>query len=341
MNQFPEITVSGTAYQRGYKHGTQLKAQIAQSLEFYRSIFAMPDEEILQHATIFRSAIESFSTDYFEELEGIAQAAGVDPLWVVALNARTEILSQRNVVTNECTSLYFQETSILGQNWDWGRALEPLTVLMKVEQPDGHIICMITEPGIIGKIGVNNSGVGVCLNILNADEPCNGLPVHIVLRALLDCKSMAEVDIVLDRHAAGKASNIIVADKNGNGFDLELCGDRQFRLTPESGYLLHTNHYLGERINSPDNPDFFSSFARFNTATEWLQKNTDRSVAAMCRLLSDDSHTELPIYREYVPEKTVRELGTICTIVMDLNTQTILLRKGKEAGAQFYEYNFN
>lgn len=338
MNQFPLITISGEPFDRGKQHGEQLSAEIAKTIDFYRSIFGLPEAEVLRHADIFRKIIDDFDPTYSEEIDGIARGAGVDPLWIVALNARTEILSRKAGGSNECTAVYFTEPSILAQNWDWGRALEPLTVLMKIVQPHGQVILMITEPGIIGKIGMNNAGLGVCLNILTLDKVLDGLPVHLVLRAILDCKSLTQVDSLLAKHGGGKASNIIVADTSGNGFDMEFCGENSYRLAPESNYLLHTNHYLGHPINSEQDPDFSSSYARFNKATQILTDNNERSVEVVCDLLSDESDRSLPIYREYLPDDSVHELGTICTIVMELAQQKMHVRKGKGPGATFFEY---
>ena len=338
MSEFPRITISGEPFERGQQHGRQLAAEIAKSIEFYASIFALTEDEIMRYADHFREKIDAFEPAYGEEMDGIAQGAGIDPRWIVALNARTEILSRAPGASNECTAVYFSEPSILGQNWDWGRALEPLAVLMKIQRPDGHIIFMFTEPGIIGKIGMNSSGLGVCLNILTLGQLLDGLPVHIILRAVLDCKSLAQVDSLLARHGAGKASNIMVADAGGNGFDVEFCGETSYRIEPAGNYLLHTNHYLGRAINSDQDADFSSSYARFNRATQILSGNKERSAAAMCKLLSDDSDRLLPIYRAFLPDDSVHELGTVCTIVMELAQQKMWLRKGKGPQATFFEY---
>lgn len=342
VDEFPQITIEGEPYQRGLEHGEQLQTEVAETLDFYRSIFGQPDSEILGLAAHFRSLIQQFNAEYIDEITGIAKGADIDPLWIVALNARTEILTHKAIsVSNECTSVYFPQQSILAQNWDWGRALEPLTVLMKIVKPCGHIIRMITEPGIIGKIGMNSAGIGVCLNILTLGQKQDGLPVHIVLRALLDCGSYSAAKSLLQQQGKGKASNIIVADGNCNGVDIEFCGDRFFLLKPEKDYLLHTNHYLGEAINSPHCADFASSYARFEKAKKLLEQDQDRSVAQMCRLLSDDSDSELPIYRDYVADDSVHELGTVCSIVMALARQKMLIRKGKGEKARFIEYGLN
>ena len=150
MDEFPQITISGTPFERGRQHGEQLVEKIAGTIAYYRSIFAMPDAEIMQHAKYFRAIIQAFNPDYIEEIDGIALGAQVESLWVVALNARSEILShQAGGFATECTALYFSERSILGQNWDWGRALESLTVLMKIKRPDGHVIkCLPSQASL-------------------------------------------------------------------------------------------------------------------------------------------------------------------------------------------------
>lgn len=342
MNEFTQISISGTAYERGIQHGEQLKQSIGKTIEFYRSIFEISEMDILQHAAYFQQLIRAFNAEYIDEINGIAEGADIDPLWIVALNARTEILSHKNAYTsNECTAVYFPKPSILGQNWDWGCALEPLTVLMKITKPDGHMIRMMTEPGIIGKIGMNSCGLGVCLNILTFGKILDGLPVHIILRAILDCQSLDEARLLLKNHASGKASNVIVAQSGGGGFDTEFCGDELFFVEPALDYQLHTNHYLGKAVNSAQNPDFFSSYARFERATQLLESTRERSVTSMCELLSDDSDSELPIYRDYVADAFVHELGTVFSIVMSLAEQKMLVRKGKGAGAHFIEYGFD
>ena len=143
-NQFPVINISGEPFERGRLHGEQLRVEIDKTIAFYRSIFKLSDSEIFQYAEFFRQKIEAFNPDYNEEIKGIGQGAGVDPLWIAALNSRTEILSRNANASNECTAVYFPEPSILGQNWDWGKTLEPLAVLMNIEQTDGHNILMLT-----------------------------------------------------------------------------------------------------------------------------------------------------------------------------------------------------
>ena len=156
-NGFLQVAVSGRADERGFQHGRILADRIERTVEFYTRIFGQSASVLVELANHFKQKIREFNGEYATEIESVAEGAGLDSSYIYVLNARSELLSLK---TNECTAIYFQKTGILGQNWDWASVLEPLTVLMRIEHPNGHVIQMITEPGIIGKIGLNSSGIG-------------------------------------------------------------------------------------------------------------------------------------------------------------------------------------
>ena len=55
--------------------------------------------------------------------------------------------------------------ALLAQNWDWHPDLSASTVIWIVEHDDSWF-ATLTEAGILAKIGLNDAGLGVCLNIL-------------------------------------------------------------------------------------------------------------------------------------------------------------------------------
>ena len=333
---FRRIKISGTARQRGLAHGEQMRHEITDALVYYKAIFRLSDDVILERAAYFKAVITAFSSEYAEEITAIANGAGQDPLWIFALNARTEILAiNGGLFSNECTSMCFCETSILGQTWDWGKPLEDLCALMRIERPDGHVIEMLTEPGIIGKIGMNNAGLGVCLNILSINAPLEGLPIHIVLRAILDCRTTHEAAAIIHTAGLGKSSNIIVADAAGDSFDTEFAGDETLSPAKFGDNLVHTNHYLSKPINDLNHPQFFNSQARLNTAITLLDDTDQQTPRAMQQILSDRSHPQYPVYRPYALDDKQQEIGTVATIVMDLPKRQLHIRKGNDENKHF------
>ncbi|MHA2183730.1 MAG: C45 family autoproteolytic acyltransferase/hydrolase, partial [Promethearchaeota archaeon] len=169
--KFPILDVTGSSEEIGTQHGKLLKNRINQAIEFYTDVSKNLDEDgresnrkyILNSAKNFKNKIRAYNSDYSIEIESIAEAADVDPLWIYAINSRSEIMSNMDDGSTECTALYFNNPPVLGQNWDWAADFEDLALIMRLTKPDGHKILQVTEPGMLGKIGFNNSGIGVCL----------------------------------------------------------------------------------------------------------------------------------------------------------------------------------
>jgi isopenicillin-N N-acyltransferase-like protein len=103
---------------------------------------------------------------------------------------------------------------------------------------------MITEAGIIGKIGMNSAGVGICLNALKA-QGCafDKLPVHLALRAALDSTSCSTAATTLEKAAVAAAGHILIADAEG-ALGLECSSADIVRLEMEHGVVTHSNHFI-------------------------------------------------------------------------------------------------
>lgn len=337
MDKFPVIDISGNNYELGFQHGELLANRIKKSIEFYIDVTETLDEKarkenaekVLALGRRFKEIITNFNRDYSVEIEAIAEGAKVDPLWIYAINARTEIMTTLKVNdVSECTALYYRQNKLLGQNWDWASEFENLAVLMKMNFPNGHQILQMTEPGIIGKIGLNNKGLGVGLNFLTLKQVLFGVPVHIILRTVLDSDSIEEAMNKISGHEYGKASNIILADNQGNYEDIEFAGDNIHKLNNENDILLHTNHYLGNaKLNEiPD--DLRSSLARYSMASSLIQESQDQSIQGMKAILKDQSNSELPICRNYAKGSIMREVGTVCSVIMDLRKSQLHVTRG-------------
>lgn len=336
MSEFPSVVVNGDAVERGNSHGEQLRERIHATRDFYRDIFRMPEADVRERAAQFAQQIRAFNSDYADEIEGIAAAAKIEPHWIYAMNSRTELLSLTPAGgLTECTSLYFRPTSIQGQTWDWGKRLQELLVVMRIEQPDGHAIQMIAEPGIIGKIGMNSAGIGTCLNLLRIGQLSVGVPVHIMLRAILDSRSHAEARQVVERAAGGKASNILVGDGNGNGFAAEFAADRVLFHEPDGATVTHTNHYLKEPGLDESEFDLSSSRCRLDVANQRVDGLSDYGFDQMVGVLSDRSRGPLSILRRYLPHEMVEHIGTVCTVIMELAEGRFHVRPGNDASTPF------
>lgn len=53
-----------------------------------------------------------------------------------------------------------EDASYLAQNWDWMEAQKKNPIVLTITQAEKPTIKMVTEAGLIGKIGLNSAGVG-------------------------------------------------------------------------------------------------------------------------------------------------------------------------------------
>ncbi len=329
---FPQLTLSGDAAARGLEHGQTLAAQIQATVELYLRLFDRPQADIVALAEHYSRVIREYNPDNATEIEAIAEGASLAPWQIYALNARTEIL---NGAAPECTALYFARSGILGQNWDWLSALEPLMVLATLVRPDGHWIVTLTEPGMLAKIGINSCGLGVCLNILHQPHGNTGVPVHVVLRAVLDSTSIEQAKQEVLRSGNDKASHILLADAHGECAGMELTTEAVHTLSPRNGVLAHTNHYLTAGVADPD-PES-TTRDRLSRAEALGAAADEQSVEDMRRILLDTADGERSINSRYRnrDDFSGMQAGTVATLIMDLPGRVIHVAQGNDPQRAF------
>lgn len=173
-----------------------------------------------------------------------------------------------------CTAFYVdgKDGAVLAQNWDWNVEcviLHPLffshlppfllipnqaltsihrqaenLICLKIEKPDGLKIRMMTEAGIIGKIGINSYGVGCTLNAIKAHGlSYTKLPCHLALRTVMESKNTSEAVATLQKHGVASSCHILIGDKGG-GVGVECSSQDIVLLRTNNGRVVHTNHYL-------------------------------------------------------------------------------------------------
>jgi isopenicillin-N N-acyltransferase like protein len=269
-------------------------------------------------------------------MAGIAEGGGVPPWQIHVLNARTEIINAR---TGECSALYFAASGVLAQNWDWLEPLEAECVVITHERPDGHRYVAFGEPGMVAKIGLSSAGVGVCLNILFAPHDLTGLPVHVLIGALLNAAGFEQARALLEDAGRGKASHLLVADGGGHAVSMEYFGDSRYALAPVDGVLLHTNHCLGLGA-AGRTAELANSCARHDQLKAALDADPRRDLARAREMLSSDAGGDDALLRAYRAQSVLgnRRVGTCATVLMELAAGRLHLRRGPSAGAPFASY---
>lgn len=239
---------------RGAEFGAAHRADVTRAVERYRALFARrspPGFDVRRWAHRFEELIGDREPSALAEIHAIAQGAGVDPLDVVALNARTEILAKADPYgETECSTVLVQpkDGDAFGvQTWDWYAEMADGWLRWRMPLPDGGWLDTVTEYGVLAKIGLNDRGLGVLLNILhhrNDDGDDVGLPVHLLARRILEeAATPKDAEQICGRTPVAASTSLTVLDEYG-GVGIELFPGGPGVLHPRDGLLVRTNHFL-------------------------------------------------------------------------------------------------
>jgi isopenicillin-N N-acyltransferase-like protein len=339
---FPIIDVAGTPGERGRQYGAAARAQVARSLANYEHLFAacgVKWQEVRRRSRAYDGIIREFDADLHAELCGIAAGAERDVEEILALNSRTELLPRvfldpghAALDFGECSALAIAPaasataSALLAQNWDWLGNQRDALVVLRSRGKDGTSFLTLTEGGMLAKIGCNDRGFGICLNVLRSrdDGLVPGVPVHVLLRALLDCGSVAEaLERVRDLRFAA-SSNILCADAAGARASIELAPTGARVLRGEGAVLCHTNHFLAPEAAVHAVMPAPSSIPRLDRLHALTAGASRLAVADIQRILSDESAGFRSRSRHPDPASPpLARFETVASVVMELSTSVM------------------
>lgn len=306
--------------------------------------------DVLQEAEQYVEPLQSLAPRYLEEIRGIATGAGLEFLDVLALNVRTEInfgLFTGNVAgkkraddipSDGCTALAWltaadgvpqSNTSWLCQNWDWMVEQGENLIVCYISQPGSGIpdISMVTEAGIIGKIGLNSSGVGCCLNAIR----CRGvdrtkLPIHFALRTVLESDSRKEAVERIKAVGVAGSGHILIADPSGSvGLECTSKWIKELNMSPD-GQICHTNHLILPHDDVEEPPWLPDSPQRLARARELLSGIEKPTASALSDIFKDVQGYPSSINRKQI-DGTLTQ--TLFNIIMNLGDKTAKVTFGR------------
>ncbi len=217
----------------------------------------------------------------------------------------------------------------LAQTWDWQGDQRAACVLLRVNSPDAPPILTLTEAGMVAKIGLNGAGVAVGLNLLRsrADGQRQGMPVHVLLRQMLQSDSVTAARRLATRVPASGSSCITLAGVGGELLALEITPTGVAELPAREGLLAHANHCLdavAARGECPLEPTSTSQ-DRYSRAWDLLQAAAGRiDLAVLQSILRDHEGAPRCICRH--PDLRLNPVDrgeSVCGVIIDLQTATM------------------
>ena len=297
------IVLAGDAFTRGVTFGAARRSQIeAFNSDWLASLHAVgiPSPrtyvaEMLRH-TDFLTAIRKHAPDLLEEVRGIAVGATQPVELLLASQFMDEEWAYRRRLQahaetpQKCSSVAVTRSGLtwIGQNMDLGGYTDGHQVVTRIAPHGAEAGALIfTIGGMLGLMGVNARGVGVCVNFLpQLPNASQGLPVAFVIRRLLQegsATAAAGLVSVLP-HATGQ--HYLIADPiSVRSFEASAAGVIEYH-SPDPSKVLHTNHPVaGDTGDVPAKADSVDSVARLRALTHRLMNgdpDLDAIKAALC-----------------------------------------------------------
>ncbi|KAF4629537.1 hypothetical protein G7Y89_g8605 [Cudoniella acicularis] len=336
-----QIECRGTPYEIGFTHGILAAPEIERCITFYATLFSKTSKctwpQVQDTAKTFESQIKQKWPRFYQEMQGIADGSKHDILDIVAINVRTEIAF--GLFSDGCTSLFWETSGrkFLGQNWDWYPEQKENLIGLTIFQESLPTIKIITEAGIIGKIGLNSAGVGVCFNAIRARGlSITRMPVHLGLRTVLESTSTTQAIEKLEAAGMASSAHMLIADCSGEAIGLEFTSSTFAKIKKDGkGRIVHSNHMLREHegfvapVWMEDSP---VRIERMSYLTEEFE-GKEVEWGNFSALFEDESGYPEAICRA---REGKSEAATLFNIVIDLREKKAVVKIGRPRRVQKY-----
>lgn len=328
--QVTHIRAEGDPFNLGSVHGAALAASLRNFLDdgVTRLNHLLPEPVSLaglQPAiSAYRAGIAAATPDLAEEISGLAHGAGLSQDEATLLQLRREIMGYQKLPTlGDCTT-YARSGArpVLAQTIDLNGDLDDqISVLEVWRRRRGALV--LSFAGLLGYLGVNNSGLAVGLNLVLGGDWRPGVPPYLAIRHLLDTASSVDEAVrILRGLRLASSRSIAMCDTAKSAYVEVIDGSSRVVEGPE---WVHTNHFLDPEFALRDELNVFA----YNSSVRRLRA----AQAELCELTSlSDSEEHFAVLSKppiCVPDEgDIRRERTVAAVVMRPDQGELHVRPG-------------
>ena len=254
----------GDAAARGATHGARLRASIREYTDERVHLAcngswagrSATRDDILALAERMLPAHRAYAPDLYVEMLAMAEAAGISPAEAVIVGGFTDFVDAVRALghaapeEDDCTAVIVPTTAAsdgvpwFAQTWDMHDTATPHVALLDIQPDDGPAALVFSTSGCLGQIGMNERGICIGINNLNAADGRVGVTWPFVVREVLRCDTVdAALDRILTAPLAG-GHNFMLLDARGRGYNVEAMPTHAAVTALTDAPLVHTNHCL-------------------------------------------------------------------------------------------------
>ena len=348
--RYPEIEVSGSSREMGKQIGEAAREQIRGfaeiAMERVNKTVSISRERALQLASDSFSHVEAYSADMVQEIHGMAESSGVSADELMLLQIRNQLQPEEDSGCTSFSTVNVETPSscIVGQNWDNDPALDPFTVVLTRRPTDKPALMNITQAGLIAYIGVNDRGIGMCLNTLPAPSRPLGVPHYFLVRGIYESDSLDGTVAAVRQAERAIPANLMLATPQGPA-DLEITLD-SIRVLEDTGngIVTHTNHCVHPDLVpiNEDFPELIDSHPRKRRVDQLfteLERPTD--VERLKEVLQDHENYPTSICRHKNDHAHHGFWVTVFSVIIEADSGRMHVSRGNPCETRFETYNLN
>ena len=344
------IDIGGGPRERGLAHGRALAPEITRFFERYM-LWAAESTPVIDGLVLIAYTMgllpesRTQAPDLVTEVEAIAEGANLpfEHLWF--LNCFDEaggyllykgISGARACTTFAATGHSTTDGStILGQTWDIAEWFD--SVLLRIAPSDDELGALVyTHPGVVGGMGINETGLALVWNSMQPRDASTGVPVPFLVRMALRQPKLTDAIPAVLRPIRAIGFNFILATADGAA-NVEASA-RGRHVTYISGHFAHANHYEApELLDLEGNENYEgSSFVRSGRMKQLLDESVGHVDVETCqRFLRDHAHFPASICAH--PDPPAASHHTQAAMIFVPAEKRMLLTEGPPCNAEFVE----
>jgi isopenicillin-N N-acyltransferase like protein len=376
---FVRVQARGSYRELGRAVGEAARDQVRASVAFFqdgfpamtggRLTFAQAELE----AEAYGAQARRWLPQYVEELDGLAEGAGVPFSQLLVLNCGEELTSAEPAVGeapdaasrgadgapvgagtkrppvggDRCTALAVVSAGrhVVGHNMDWYVIDAVNNVLFDLTVPDGTRLMGIAGAPYLLMLGMNSHGVANVSNSVYSTDNRLGIPNAFVRRWSIEAPTVEEARARGLHAARARGTNHFLADRDGRLWDTETSATGHADVDHSAtGSMAHTNHYASPDMAPFEGSEFEESRVRLRTAERMLAEgivNGDEPVGLVARVLR--CHEPSP--RQAIcghPDEglTAAEQGmTVGSMICDLDERRLLVCAGPPCESPYQTFS--
>lgn len=316
MTAIPRLVVTGSHRDIGRQLGEALAPAIRRAVDFGPEALAGRSfGELMLQADPYRAATRAATPWLIEELDGVAETAGVDALALFA--ASTEELFSAPIAIGAGPAIGRCSDLVAGppltvdghlrvaHNNDLPPQAEQDVVAVEWRVPGEPVIFSLgIGPWI--SVGWNDSGLSLTGNELTPNDTCVGVPRLLMVREQLTAPTLDAALAMTLRPDRASSYNTVLAHRDGRAVNVEgSATDVEVSTPGQHGWMAHTNHYVCERmLRYEGDPEYAQGSAvRHHRASELLGSAAPGSIdAEWLRAALSDHATDPAICRHGGPD---------------------------------------